>query len=371
MNSSESLAAFLESAGSGGHFRVEADLGGGYYRLRVDEAERRQAAQDIRSSEDVVIEMMRNSRDAHARNIFVATSKERSRRSITVIDDGDGIPPDMHELVFEPRVTSKLDSMNFDAWGIHGRGMALFSIAQNSLSACVASSDRGLGASIAVVVDTDALSERTDQSTFPAFVIEDDGSVLIRGPKNICRTVCEFALEQRSSLSVFLGSTSEIASSLYAYGNATLPARLRAFAPSDEDVPVCKRLALAADDADFAQRAESIGLPLSRRTARRILDGDIVPAPTMLERVEKACFVSKGRDACARKGSHPSASSSSSLSPLTRTKIEQADLDVLSHAVSDAFETLADAYYLDSHVTPKISVTNGEIRISIPIARIR
>ena len=153
MGSPESLADFIEAAGSGSKLRVEADLGDGFYRLRTDEAERRQAAQDIRSSEDAVIEMLRNARDAHARNAFVATAREGSKRLITIIDDGDGIPPAMHELVFEPRVTSKLDTMSFDRWGVHGRGMALFSIASNADSARVAASDRSLGASIAVETD--------------------------------------------------------------------------------------------------------------------------------------------------------------------------------------------------------------------------
>lgn len=55
---------------------------------RSSEAERRQAAQDIRSSEDVVIELLRNARDAGASRIFLATQKtgnaRRSPSSTTV-----------------------------------------------------------------------------------------------------------------------------------------------------------------------------------------------------------------------------------------------------------------------------------------------
>ena len=56
------------------------------------EAERRQAAQDIRSSEDVVIELLRNARDAGASRIFLATQKTGNARLLTVLDDGQGIP---------------------------------------------------------------------------------------------------------------------------------------------------------------------------------------------------------------------------------------------------------------------------------------
>ena len=51
-------------------------------RLRVAEAERRQAKHDIRCIEDVVIEMLRNARDAGARHIYVASSREGDTRTI-------------------------------------------------------------------------------------------------------------------------------------------------------------------------------------------------------------------------------------------------------------------------------------------------
>ena len=135
------LASFIEDVCGEGHLRVETDLGGGFVRLRSSEAERRQAAQDIRSSEDIIIEMLRNARDAHASNIFVACTREGSTRRIVMIDDGDGVPKHLQQTVFEPRVTSKLDSMHMDKWGVHGRGMALYSIAVNAESATISASD--------------------------------------------------------------------------------------------------------------------------------------------------------------------------------------------------------------------------------------
>lgn len=56
-------------------------------------------------------------------------------KTLAFLDDGDGIPIEMHERVFEPRVTSKLETMVMDKWGVHGRGMALYSIKANTLEA--------------------------------------------------------------------------------------------------------------------------------------------------------------------------------------------------------------------------------------------
>ncbi|MBM3712190.1 MAG: ATP-binding protein, partial [Actinobacteria bacterium] len=52
--------------------KIEEDLGNGFIRLKVSEAERRQALQDIKCVEDIIIELLRNSRDAQSKNIFIA-----------------------------------------------------------------------------------------------------------------------------------------------------------------------------------------------------------------------------------------------------------------------------------------------------------
>ena len=96
----EALEAFIENVCGDSHLRVEDDLGDGFVRLRSAEAERRQAAHDIRSTEDIVIEMLRNARDAHAKSIFLAVSREGQRRRLVMVDDGDGVPPSMHERIF-------------------------------------------------------------------------------------------------------------------------------------------------------------------------------------------------------------------------------------------------------------------------------
>ncbi|MDR2106876.1 MAG: ATP-binding protein, partial [Coriobacteriales bacterium] len=215
----DKLIDFIEQVSGGLHLRVEENLGGGFVRLRSEEAERRQAKHDIRQVEDIIIEVLRNARDAKAGAVYIATAKEGDVRSITVIDDGEGIPPNLHELVFEPRVTSKLETMLEDEWGVHGRGMALFSIKSNVTSARVVSSGPGLGSALTIEVDTGILPEKTDQSTFPTVEKDTDGTLrVVRGPHNITRSALEFALAYRKAPNVYLGPPSAVAATLLEQG---------------------------------------------------------------------------------------------------------------------------------------------------------
>ena len=72
---SGALADFVSTMGGDRALRVEESLGEGFVRLRVAEAERRQAKHDVRCVEDALIEMLRNARDAGARHIYVATAR--------------------------------------------------------------------------------------------------------------------------------------------------------------------------------------------------------------------------------------------------------------------------------------------------------
>ena len=109
---------FFEKLDISRHIKVEEDLGNGFVKLKISEAERRQALQDINSVEDIIIEILRNSRDAASKNIYIATKKVASkRRLIYCIDDGTGIPLKFHDLIFQSRVTSKLEnSVNALSW---------------------------------------------------------------------------------------------------------------------------------------------------------------------------------------------------------------------------------------------------------------
>lgn len=365
----QALTTFVETVCGESHLRVEDDLGDGFVRLRSAEAERRQAAHDIRSTEDAVIEMLRNARDADARNIFLAVNREGSTRRLVMIDDGCGVPPAMHEKIFEPRVTSKLDTMHFDKWGVHGRGMALYSIKANAEQAYLVLSDTGMGTSLVVETNLEKLSEKSDQSTFPQLEPKDDGTYLMRGPKNIVRTACEFALESKKTCAVYLGSSTDIAATLYAFGSAALPASAKAFVRDVEEVPVCKRLALAADPAEFAAIAAELGLIISERSARRAMDGTIAPLDDMLEKLRGSGFGQFGasKSTAARRTQDGKGNAAKDRRGL---RLTDADAHELGQKVRKAYADIAPRYYLDPNVEPAIRVNGDAIRITIPVEKI-
>ena len=332
--------------------RVEESLGEGYVRLRVAEAERRQAKHDVRCVEDAVIEMLRNSRDAGARHIYVATTRDGARRVTTVLDDGVGIPEDMHERVFEARVTSKLDSVHMDRWGVHGRGMALFSIRENSVSAEVVSSAPGKGSSLRVVTDVESLAERADQSSWPQTEKGEDGIYhCVRGPHNIIRTCCEFALEERSSCDVYLGSPSEIVATARARAARSVDASQLVFLDSLSELPVLERLRVASDASELREQAASLGLEISERTAHRIVSGEIAPLRSVAARLV---------------GSGPSPSAHRDVD-LTRDRrglrLSREDVEELARSMERDFAPIAERYYLTLLSDPKVRVGRGRITV--------
>lgn len=356
-SSGEDAREFLERVIGPSAFRVEEDLGDGFVRLKSSEAERRQAAQDIRSVEDAVIELLRNSRDANAQNIFVATTLQSGIRKLVVIDDGTGIPESMHKRVFQPRVTSKLDTSHMDKWGMHGRGMALYSVKENVDEVAIMRSGTGIGTAISLSVSTDRLPEKKDQSTFPHFE-KVGSSYSMRGPKNIVRSVCEFAFEHRGELEVFFGTPVEIASTLYSFGRSTLTLHETVFASSE--IPISKALSLAADPEMLVDVASQMGLEMSSRSARRIMDGEVVPLPSIMERIERESFAS-----VATKKRKPA--SNQATRSLSKAKFSKVDLQEASGEFSQGFKALAEKYYLDPDVEPILKKANGMLTVSFPL----
>lgn len=359
----DSLAGFIDEASTDSRLRVEQDLGGGFVRLRLTEAERRQAAQDIRSSEDVLIELLRNARDAGAHQMYVALQREGSRRIITLIDDGNGIPESMHDRIFEPRVTSKLDTAHMDKWGMHGRGMALFSIRENAEEAQVAFSALGLGSSMRVTTDAARISERADQSTFPRFELSKDGVASMRGPRNLLRTAAEFALEHRGECAVYCGSPAEMAATLFAFGMAVTTPSARAFAPGLSELPLTRWLACACDPEEFAARAGLMGLDLSARTARRIMDGQMAPVPPLMEMLEAELATARAAEGKGRVVRKKGAARGAACAP----KLTAEDRQELVEGASKAFAPIAERYYLDPSVDPQVSVGSDTITITVPL----
>ena len=363
-DTSDDLTTFIEQTIGDEHLRIDEDFGCGFVRLKSSEAQRRQAAQDIRCSEDILIELLRNSRDAKARNIFIATYKTDDVRTLVVIDDGAGIPPQMFSRVFEPRVTSKLDTSHMDMWGLHGRGMALYSIKVNVDEAEVVASDEGNGSIFKIVSDTSVLPEKTDQSTFPHFEIQ-DGKHMMRGPKNLIRCAVEFALEHRGELNVYFGSPAEIASTMYQYGCSVIPASKRAFLSNQADVAIFKRLSFAADPTVLASLASDYGLEISERTARRIIDGKIGALPTLIDLLSSK--LTSSAKAQAAKKSKESRLDDVDQHLLEKRTVRLSDEDAaeLSARVGDVFDDIAERYFLKRGIKPVIQCKNGEIRITI------
>jgi hypothetical protein len=351
------LVSFVSSMGGERSLRVEESLGEGYVRLRVAEAERRQAKHDIRCVEDMVIELLRNARDAGARHIYVATAREGGLRTTTMLDDGSGIPSDMQERVFEARVTSKLESVHMDRWGVHGRGMALFSVRENAVSAEVISSGEGKGSSIRVVTDVAELPERADQSSWPSLGTDDEGAQsCVRGPHNIVRTCCEFALEERGSCEVYLGSPAEVAATARARTTPSVDGSDLLFIDSLASLPVLERLRAAADASDLRAQAAALGLEMSERTAHRIVIGQINPLRSVVARLTHAGGSAAGQSrpvdlARDRRG----------------LRLSSSDAQEFSRVMERDFALLGERYYLSLASDPKVRVGHRKITVTFDL----
>ncbi len=355
-----SLQTFIENHSSEDRIRVQDDLGNGFVRLRAAEAQRRQAKQDIRSFEDVVIEMLRNARDAHARAIFVATWATKEQRFLTMLDDGDGVPADLQDTIFEPFVTSKLDSFHSDRWGVHGRGMALYSIRQNTDDSRVVASAPGLGSVFSVASSFACLGEKRDQSSAPVISFNEEGKPVLRGPHNILRTVLEFSIEERSSVAVYLGSAAEIVSTLYWLG-ASAAQRSSETAPAAlDELPFIHRFGLCEDAASLAQLSNELSLPISARTAYRIMNGEIKRLPTHLQAMLGKAGES---DSPARTAAKQACFDERPI------RISKEDVERFGLSVMKLYASLADAYYLNPDVEPNVHCQRGELIVRIPLRR--
>lgn len=350
----EDLLGFVNAVSGEAYLKVEENLGEGFVRLRTSEAERRQAKHDIRSVEDIIVELLRNARDAHAQHIFIATSRDGSRRLITMVDDGVGIPPTHHEEIFEPRVTSKLDTMVMDRWGVHGRGMALFSIRAHAAEARIAASDLHRGTAMTLWVNTDVLSERADQSTWPVVERDESGTLTVtRGPHNIVRRVLEFACEH-PELDVYLGSPAEITATLSLIARSALEISDLLFSDSTERFPVWQRPASACDAVDLVEISSALGLPLSERTAHRILAGELAPIDTVMSQsqIEEEPPTTPLPDIYRdRRG----------------LRVHHTDLARFKQDLMRAFDDLAERYYLNLKGEPKVNISKNTIRVRFDV----
>ncbi|MDO8963233.1 MAG: ATP-binding protein [Coriobacteriia bacterium] len=348
----------MSSVSGDQYVKVEENLGDGFVRLKISEAERRQAKHDIRTFEDIVVELLRNSRDAHARRLYIANSREGDVRTLTVIDDGVGVPASMQERVFEPRVTSKLETMVMDRWGVHGRGMALFSVRSNVVEARIASSDSHKGCALLIVSDTTALPEKADQSKWPTVEMDEETRRLKvgTGPHNVIRKVVEFAVEH-PEMDVYLGTPTEVLASLFAHARGCLDARQLLFCDEPSKLPVWQRPAIAGDAAELVRIAAEIGVPISERTAHRVLGGEIAATDSVLDQVSPA------------KDELEAVKRPDIYKDRRGLRLHHGDIREFRARLEDAFDLLAERYYLHLSGEPKVTVGRDSIVVRFPVGK--
>lgn len=235
--------------------------------------------------------------------------------------------------------------------------MALYSISENSNDARVVYSDTNLGSSIYAKFDTKKLGEKRDQSSFPEFYVNDDNELVVRGPKNILRTACEFAFGYRTSGNVYVGSPVEIAATLYNSGKAGVKA---VFSEPDEKTKLVDLLSYSSDVHDFKKYAADLGISLSKRTARRIMDGDISPQASLLERIAKRGIAGKSEslDSLDIKGIYRAKPKKQGM------KLDASDKEILASSVQRSFSEIAPKYYLSSEIEPRVSIKGSKVSIS-------
>lgn len=364
-----SLVDFVSAVAGDAYLKVEEHLGDGFVRLKTGEAERRQAKHDIKTVEDVVVELLRNARDAEARRIFLGSSRTGDARELVCTDDGCGIPDGMRERIFEPRVTSKLDTMVMDRYGVHGRGMALFSIRSNVSSAEIVASGVGLGSVLRVQADTGALPERRDQSTWPALTPGEGEDELeaLRGPRNVLRMACEFALD-RPDVHLWVGSPAEIAATMYTLGQRELGAQIVRL-EAEERLPLWQHLALASDAAELVDRAALVGLELSERNAHRVVSGEIRPLVEVREQLMRGGSAGQPRREAADTAENAQTAAPPVDLAMDRRSLKPtaADLIALQARLARAFEEFARRYYLELKDLPRVHVGKNEITVRFTV----
>lgn len=249
------------------------DLGAGFARLTGVEGARRGPSR-LSYVEDALLELLRNARDAGARNVFVASSLTRRRfRTLTVIDDGRGVPEAYGDLIFEPGVTTRhLDPVSEpprapDAprppspspTAPHGAGLALYHLREAAVEARLASS--GSPTAITATFDTTVLPERTLQSTS-------------RTSQSNLRTTFQTFLRHhansndpnppRPPLTGYYGTPARILATLLA--NRIIHTSTEKSDGAPDGAPSSIRL---------AHRASGLGLGLSHRTVQRVIKGEV------------------------------------------------------------------------------------------------
>jgi hypothetical protein len=228
------------------------DLGAGFARLTGVEGARRGPSR-ISHVEDALLELLRNARDAGATHIFVAsTLKNKRYRTLTVMDDGHGIPETHRDLILEPGVTTRhLDPVTHPEdppATPHGAGLSLYQIRSRSLNTRVLSASNPT--SIQTTFDTNTLPERALQSTTRPSNTNLRATLL-----SFTNSTNRQGYRQGKTLETYYGSPARILATLL--HNRIIQPR--------EDIEDVRKVAVG------------LGLDLSARSVRRVLRGEVRP----------------------------------------------------------------------------------------------
>lgn len=276
------------------------DLGSGFARLGGSEEARRSPSR-INSVESALYELLRNARDAGARNIYVASTLHRNRyRTLAVMDDGCGVPEAYREKIFEPGVTTRHLNPSYATGTPHGAGLSLYHIRSSALRAELTSPSSPTA--IVATFDTRSLPERSLQSESRP------------SRTNLLATLQNFLSGEphtRSSLSLYYSS----------------PARILALL-------LDKRIIQKREPKDIRARAEELGITVSIRTVQRILKGEVRAA----EKISHAGSIERENPKKSRKS--PSNIESGGVSiELGEQEISQIE-DILQRAARASYARL-------------------------------
>ncbi|MDP8926516.1 MAG: ATP-binding protein [Actinomycetota bacterium] len=248
------------------------DLGEGFARLTGAEGARRSPFR-LNSVEDALFELLRNSRDAGARNVYVASSlRARRYRTLVVIDDGHGITETHKHLIFEPGVTTRhLDPVSEREGTPHGAGLSLYHVKNAAILAEVSSGSSPTA--VKVAFDTRTLPEKSLQS--PPLPDARQTS-----KTNLPATLAGFAAQKK-------------APRLYYASPARILARL-----------LKDRIIRKSEDEGrgvgwLREAALRLGLDVSLRTVQRIAKEEVLVAE---EVISGALVMHAGKRAAGRKG---------------------------------------------------------------------
>lgn len=201
-------------------------------------------------------------------------------------------------------------------------------------------------------------SRKADQSSWPECERDEGGAIkIVRGPHNLLRCSCEFALEDKGACEVYIGSPAETIAAARRHVRIPRNVRERILQMKICDMPLLLRLRLAPDAEELADIASDLGLEISARTAQRILSGEIAPA-------QGAYAYLRGKKVSARRSTRKVDLEKDARS----IKISKEDLDKFRGMLARDFQYLEDRYYIDLAAPPEVRVSSGRLSCTFEFA---